>query len=166
MNHLLFLLNVLQCFVIGTQPTSSGTRCQCTQSLKVSAVCLLRARTICRDKMVPWKGKWRRRGRSCKSADCFPEHYMVVSKKVHPSPESTCTPPVRASVCSASFQGWMSERLRVGPSADRTSPRGANQGFSEAGMLRRWLQGRVQPTNPRTQTTTPTVDELHLSQNL
>lgn len=89
--------------------------------------------------------------RSCDTADCFPERQMVVSKKVRPSPESTCTPPVRASVRSASFQGWMSERSRVEPLADRTSPRGANQGISEAGMLRRWLQGRVQPPSPKHQ---------------
>lgn len=73
---------------------------------------------------------------------------MVVSKKVRPSPESTCTPPVRASVRGASFQGWMSARSRVEPSADRTSPRGANQGSSEAGVLRRWLRGGVHPPPP------------------
>lgn len=38
MNFFLFLLNVLQCFVIGTQTTAGGTRWRCTQSLKFCGV--------------------------------------------------------------------------------------------------------------------------------
>lgn len=147
MNFFLFLLNVLQCFVIGTQTTAGGTRWRCTQSLKFCGVSPSRPHlqfaTIER-----WCGRESGGGGGGGAAILLIASLNVrwlSARKSEPGPESTCTPPVRASVRGASFQGWMSARSRVEPSADRTSARGANQGSSEAGVLRRWLRGGVHP---------------------
>lgn len=147
MNFFLFLLNVLQCFVIGTQPAAGGTRWRCTQSLKFCGVSASRPH-------LQFAAIERWCGRESGGGGGGAAILLIASLNVRwlsaRKSGPVRNPPARRlsvhpSAAPHSKDGCLQGR---GWNLQLISPRGANQSSSEAGVLRRWLLGGVHTPPP------------------